>query len=84
MFDHTVHHLARKKNKRGQMVETLVKFSPYKCVVAGRPPLKYFLRDGVVRDAQDRVVDPKNLPPDVLQVFKNLTEEGKKHYGKVA
>lgn len=81
MFDHTVHHFARKKNKRGQMVETLVRFDPYKCVVTGRPPVKYFLRNGEVFDAQNRKVDPKNLPPDVVQVFKGMSEDGKKHYG---
>lgn len=81
MFDRKVHHFARKKNKQGKMVETLVRYTPYKCAVTGRPPLKYYLRDGEVFDAQNRKVDPKSLPPEVVQVFKGMTEEGKKHYG---
>jgi hypothetical protein len=37
-----------------------------------------------VKDSQDRTVDLKTLPPEVLQVFKEMSDEGKKHYGKVA
>ncbi len=81
MFDHMVHHFARKKNKRGQMVETLVRFSPYKCVVVGRPPIKYFLREGEVFSADGKKLDPKKLPPDAVATFQSMTEEGKKHYG---
>ena len=76
MFDHKVHHFARKKNRKGQMVNQLVNFTPYKCVVMGKPPKKFFLRDGKVVDSQNREV--KDLPPDVMQLFKAMTDEGKR------
>jgi hypothetical protein len=82
MFDHKVHHFARKKNKRNQMVNQLVRYTPYKVVVTGKPPKKYYLRDGQVCTASGEKVNPKDLPADVLAVFKGMTDEGKKHYGE--
>lgn len=81
MFSHKVHHFARKKNKKGQMTNQLVNYTPYKCVVTGKPPRKYFLRDGKVVDAQNQEIDPKSLPADAAQIFRTMTPEGQKHYG---
>lgn len=81
MFDHKVTQFARKKNKKGQMTNQIVSHRPYKAVVMGKPPRKFFLREGKIVDAQNRPVDPKDLPADVANTFKTMTPEGQKSYG---
>lgn len=47
----------------------------------GRPPQKFFLRSGKVFFDNGTECDPKDLPKDVAEGIKSMTEDGKKAYG---
>jgi hypothetical protein len=47
----------------------------------GKPARKFFLRSGKVFFDDGTECDPKDMPKEVVEVIKGMTEEGKRVYG---
>ena len=81
-FDKQVTTYAKKLDKKSRkLVRQIAAHRPYKCITLGKPARKFFLRSGKVFFDDGTECDPKDMPKEVVEVIKGMTEEGKRVYG---
>ena len=81
-FDKTVSVYGKKLDKKSRKsVRTLLAHKPYKCIIMGKPTRKFFLRSGKVFFDDGTECEPKDMPKEVVEIIKGMTEEGKRVYG---